>query len=157
MIEFSVSALDKAPVTLCGKENPEFIGLAADDFLQVVSDMEYELTASKVSGGVLVAGSCQVTVAGTCGRCLCGVTEKVILDDLELFFEVPPEQEILDVSEDVRAELVLEFPMNMLCDDDCRGLCHNCGANLNNNACKCKNQSGSSGDMRWNALDDLKF
>lgn len=157
MIQFSVSALDKAPVTLKGSEKPEFAGLDENDLLQVVADITYELTAAKVSGGVLVSGSCRTVVAGTCGRCLCDVQQETGVDDLELFFEVEPSQEMLDVSEDIRAELVLEFPMNLLCSDDCRGLCHNCGTNLNVADCACTRKDSSAGDMRWDALDNLKL
>ena len=44
--------------------------------------------------------------------------------------------------------------MNLLCDDDCPGLCPECGVDLNKEQCKCK---GPSGSLAWSALDDLKL
>jgi len=75
--------------------------------------------------------------------------------ELQLFFEVDPAKEILDVSEDIRAEILLEFPMNLLCSDECRGLCPECGQNLNEKSCSCRTQK--KGDLRWDALDNLKL
>ena len=155
MIVFSVSALDKSPVELRGDEDIEFFGFSEDDPLTVCEKLSYALKAAKVSGGVLVSGSCSTAVSGICGRCLEEVVSPVDVE-IELFFEVDDEQEMLDVSEDIREEVVLSFPMNLLCSSDCAGLCRNCGANLNNGECSCGN-SGQKGDFRWGALDDLKL
>ena len=32
----------------------------------------------------------------------------------------------------------LAIPMNIICRSDCRGLCPHCGANLNNEECRCE-------------------
>ena len=34
--------------------------------------------------------------------------------------------------------ILLELPSRILCKEDCRGLCAQCGANLNVNACSCQ-------------------
>ena len=33
--------------------------------------------------------------------------------------------------------IFLEDPLKYLCSNDCKGLCHHCGLNLNNNSCNC--------------------
>ncbi len=33
--------------------------------------------------------------------------------------------------------VLLEFPMRVLCDEDCKGLCDVCGCNLNHEKCSC--------------------
>jgi DUF177 domain-containing protein len=43
----------------------------------------------------------------------------------------------LDIDEDVREEILLNFPMKVLCDKNCKGLCYECGADLNLNKCDC--------------------
>lgn len=45
--------------------------------------------------------------------------------------------ETIVFDEDVRQMLMLALPMKFLCDEDCRGLCLKCGANLNRGACGC--------------------
>jgi|SRR6478609_11394293 len=42
----------------------------------------------------------------------------------------------LDLSDELRDELVLTIPFNPLCDDGCRGLCPICGTNRNTAPCK---------------------
>ena len=155
MIVFSISAMEKAPVTLCGTESIEFFELDENDPLTVSRELTYQLTGSKVSGGILISGSCTTAVSGICGRCL-EALEQPVEAEINLFFDPEEVQEELDVSEDIREEVLLSFPMNLLCSSDCAGLCRNCGGNLNRNECSCDDNS-QSGDFRWSALDSLKL
>lgn len=59
---------------------------------------------------------------------------------------------LLDISEIIENSLVLAFPMKVVCDDNCKGLCLVCGTNLNVNPCECeKNEI----DPRLLKLKDL--
>lgn len=51
------------------------------------------------------------------------------------------EQEQLDLTELVQADMLLELPYKSLCREDCRGLCPQCGKNLNEGLCGCRSQS----------------
>ena len=46
--------------------------------------------------------------------------------------------ETLDISEDVRRALVLEIPTWSLCSETCKGLCPECGTDLNTTECSCE-------------------
>lgn len=155
MIKISVSRLDKEPVELEGSIDKEFISLPEGDAYTVISPLQYNLKAVKISGGALVTGSCRTTVSGICGRCLDELTAEISADDIELFFDLEEVGEELDISEDIREELLLNLPMNLLCDDDCAGLCSKCGANLNKEKCSCNKRA--SGSLAWSALDDLNI
>ena len=154
MIVFSVSAIEKAPVTLQGQEAVEFFDLDENDPLIVSRELSYTLTGSKVSGGILIKGSCSTAVSGICGRCLEPV-EKEVNAGIDLFFDIEEIEEELDISEDIREEVLLAFPMNLLCSGDCAGLCRFCGGNRNKNECKCGGTP--QGDFRWSALDSIKL
>ena len=52
----------------------------------------------------------------------------------------------------VREQVLLTLPGRTLCTQDCKGLCANCGQNLNTNPCNC---SETAVDPRWNALQGL--
>ena len=43
----------------------------------------------------------------------------------------------LDVDRLVTEEILLGFPMKVLCDPACKGICNICGANLNHGECGC--------------------
>ena len=154
MIIFSVSAMEKAHVTLQGKEAIEFFDLDENDPLIVSKELSYNLTGSKVSGGILIKGICNTAVSGICGRCLEPV-EKEVNAEIELFFDIEEIEEELDISEDIREEVLLAFPMNLLCSGDCAGLCRFCGGNRNKKECKCGDTP--QGDFRWSALDSIKL
>lgn len=59
----------------------------------------------------------------------------------------------LDLAEVVREQLLLSLPVQTFCREDCKGLCPQCGANLNLIDCKC---SDDDIDPRWAALKSLK-
>lgn len=155
MIKISVSRLEKEQIKLDGTLEKEFISLPEGDAYTVIAPLEYHLTAVKVSDGALVTGCCRTEISGICGRCLDEVTAEITADDIELFYELDGAGEEIDISEDIREELLLNLPMNLLCDEDCAGLCKECGANLNNEECSCN--KGASGSLAWSALDDLNI
>ena len=61
------------------------------------------------------------------------------------------EDGILDLDGLVMEDITLEMPMQMLCKEDCKGLCPQCGADLNKGDCGCK----KPGDPRFDVLNDL--
>ena len=56
--------------------------------------------------------------------------------------------------EDVlREQVLLSLPAKTLCREDCKGLCANCGLNLNSETCNCEE---TVADPRWTALSELR-
>ena len=47
------------------------------------------------------------------------------------------EDDILDVDELASQVFIVELPSKNLCKEDCKGLCHKCGADLNLSTCNC--------------------
>ena len=157
MINFSVSALEKAPVKKSGILPENFLDLAPEDQYSAAGEGSYDLTASLVSGGMLLSGKASAAVSAECGRCLNPVQITLCEDDLHIFFELEDGQEIVEVDEDLRAELLLALPMNPLCDPECRGLCPECGCDLNRQKCRCEVKNAADKVSPWSALDDLKL
>jgi len=58
----------------------------------------------------------------------------------------------VDIVEPVRQALTLAVPLKPLCREDCRGLCPQCGANLNEGLCGCRTETT---DPRWDGLRRL--
>lgn len=56
--------------------------------------------------------------------------------------------------EDVlREQVLLALPLKVTCRDDCKGLCPQCGKNLNQEQCSC---AAPVEDPRWDALKDIR-
>ena len=70
-------------------------------------------------------------------------------DDSEGF--TTDEHPVLDLTETVRQHLVSTAPLKSLCRPDCRGLCQQCGADLNEGICPCTSDAQSA----WDPLQGL--
>jgi uncharacterized protein len=59
----------------------------------------------------------------------------------------------LDVDEIVKEQILLAVPTRMLCREDCKGICPECGIDRNTGECSC---GADNIDPRWAALKNLK-
>lgn len=58
----------------------------------------------------------------------------------------------IDISKVVELNIISELPIKRLCKEDCKGLCPNCGTNLNYSTCKC---SVNNSNPEFARLKDL--
>jgi uncharacterized protein len=152
MIKFSVSRVEKEAVFLEGNEPPSFWALPENDTYTPVTPVSYELTVKSAAGSIIVTGQVSGSVSATCGRCLAPLEMEISNSSIELYYaknEITDEE--LDITDDIRDELLIELPMNPLCDEDCKGLCPICGINRNKKECHCTRQ----GNLAWGALDSI--
>jgi uncharacterized protein len=126
------------------------------------SPVDLDLRLESVMDGVLVSGVAEVTVAAECGRCLEPVSDRLEVEVQELYAYEPAgnddEQPLLtgdfiDIEPLIRDAVVLGFPLNPVCDDDCEGLCATCGARL---ADVGADHAHDDLDPRWAALSQLQ-
>lgn len=61
--------------------------------------------------------------------------------------------EKIDLTELVREQILLNLPTQIFCQENCKGLCPKCGANLNEKTCNCETKDI---DPRWAKLKNLK-
>jgi uncharacterized protein len=131
----------------------------------VVGELEVENSGSLL----LVRGSLRATAELKCVRCLGSFQYPLEISFEEEFAtgETEPgvstmdrdEPEasgmadfVLDVSELVRQQLLLNAPMASVCQEACRGICPTCGQNLNEGGCECAREPM---DGRWARLAEL--
>lgn len=102
------------------------------------------------NASICISGVVDVDVVVPCGRCLEDVPTNIHFDiektlkisDGELLDEEMEETDYLigfelDVDKLVYAEILVNWPMRVLCKDDCKGICKVCGMNLNKGTCNC--------------------
>jgi uncharacterized protein len=125
--------------------------------------VSFDGTVDWIDGGrVVVSGSASVPWIAECRRCLNEASGIVVADVREIFEPNATEGETYELNGDVvdlepmlREVIVLEFPMApVVCRDDCKGLCPECGVNRNEVDCDCDTEVK---DLRWAALEDIKF
>ena len=90
-------------------------------------------------------------MAGGCVVRLCAISphaentgegeREIEEDDLTTAFY---ENDEIDLGQLMQEQFYLALPMKPLCRDDCKGLCPECGTNLNRGTCDCKPRLGRS-------------
>ncbi|MFC1452448.1 DUF177 domain-containing protein [Verrucomicrobiota bacterium] len=126
--------------------------------LRVGGTIGYDLNVCLVSGELIVRGKLVSAGSFRCSRCLESFETEVRDGRFETAREVrdspgdPGYVDAVDLTEDIREAILLCFPSFPVCRADCRGLCAQCGANLNESPCGCKPPS----DGRWDSLAGLR-
>lgn len=73
-------------------------------------------------------------------------------DSVDVIY-LPADASEIRLEAEIRDYALLAIPMKKLCKEDCKGLCLECGKNLNEGACSCGNHDV---DPRWLPLKELK-
>lgn len=175
----SLEDLQAHPVDFREEFKPEVIDLGPD--LRQMTPLhshgratlvEEHQGSKKVIEDIRVQGNFATRIDINCARCLDPVTRD-LNKDFDLLYrplgvdagrdEISVTQAEADIGyyagegvllEDIlREQILLAVPIRTVCRDDCKGLCPQCGQNLNQGACQC---SPPVGDTRWQALKELK-
>ncbi|MFO7764960.1 MAG: DUF177 domain-containing protein [Pelovirga sp.] len=122
---------------------------------------------------VEVDGRLQATLVVTCGRCL-GAFQYELAESFALTFVpdqgeedsaaereleynelgmIPYRDDRLELLEPLQEQLIMAIPIRALCNDHCRGLCPECGADLNHSSCDCEKKLFNS---KFGVLAQLK-
>ena len=98
--------------------------------------------ASSFSGRIEITAQLDAVVDTKCARCLKPLQLPVNMTVEEVVGEegVVLEGTILDVGNIAKNNIVVELPIRFLCKEDCKGICSQCGADLNITECNCKHE-----------------
>ncbi len=156
---------------------PEGLGLVDLIGVPVGAELDLDLRLESVMEGVLVSGTVTGPLTGECGRCLEPVSDTLSVSLQELFVyadkhdkhdsragrssspEADDEDEVptmvgdlLDLEPVLRDAVVLALPLTPLCQEDCSGLCAECGERLDDLP---EDHTHDAVDARWGALAGL--
>ena len=112
--------------------DPTTLDMDRDD-IQLLEPFEVEAFVTKVDQELVVNAAIRCPLRLTCARCLEQFASVVTTDAL-LSYKVQP-TDVVDMTEDVRQEIILAYPVRPVCRPTCRGLCVSCGQNLNVASC----------------------
>lgn len=111
---------------------PSGMDMDRDD-VRLVDPFEVDAKISLAERELIVKVDIHSPVVMTCGRCLDEFTQ--VLNPRGFFsYNVQP-TDVVDITDDVRQEIILAYPMIPRCRPDCKGLCPVCGQNLNRGTC----------------------
>ena len=146
----------RQPVSQFGRTfQPSELGQEGEAY-QVVAPVQVDLEIHKDKDRFRLVGTARTELELPCSRCLepyrlpldaafdmrylpasesAGADEREVTED-DLDTSVYRDDQI-DLSELLREQFYLALPMKPLCREDCRGLCPQCGTNLNTSTCGC--------------------
>ncbi len=132
------------------------------------SSVDIDLRLEAVMEGVLITGTAQAALVGECARCLEAIEDTISVDIQELFVYDDPnhaargnelddevsrlEGDLIDLEPLLRDAVVLALPFQPLCQEDCPGLCIDCGAPLADDP---DHRHEAPVDPRWAALGNV--
>lgn len=127
--------------------------------VKVGSELQVDLRMESLHDGILVSADIAGTAAGECGRCLIEMEQAVEVEIQELFayssdeaFEYEVHEDTIDLEPVIRDAVVLSLPFQPVCQEDCLGLCPQCGVRLLDNP---GHEHENPVDPRWAALGSL--
>ena len=113
------------------------IGLTRDDPGYFIAPLNVQAKVSRANNTVLAKTKVHGKYRSACARCLAEI-ERDWNGNFLFDFAVDKQTESVELDEDIRQEVLLNLPPRVLCKEDCKGICPQCGADLNNEECKCK-------------------
>lgn len=142
---------------------PELKALQDEGEMTFARLLEFELELQRLGGIITIDGRLAGVALMNCGHCLVDYKQAVAGDfslkavpeatrtpaaaaETELgagdFDEVFYNGDTLDLHELLQEQVLLSLPLAPLCRADCKGLCAQCGHNLNDGDCGCGRTAG---------------
>ncbi|MCX6081135.1 MAG: DUF177 domain-containing protein [Chloroflexi bacterium] len=142
-LRFNVGFIVNSPIGY-NRDFDFYFPIFIDEDLEI-AEVEGVINVGRTPQGLIVQGNFGGKTALECVRCLSNYEQHLQWEFTELFaFKeenmtesglMVPDDAYLDLQPLVREFAILELPIKPLCREDCRGLCTECGQNLNEDDC----------------------
>jgi uncharacterized protein len=106
-------------------------------FAKFLKPIKVNAQVYKITDAVSVDLTLHSLIHLVCSRCL-NEFEADFTKHLKLNYPVTRQDRVLELDEDIRQEILIDYPLKPLCRPECKGLCPKCGKNLNEGSCSCK-------------------
>ena len=170
--------IQEKPLELNGKETVECFPVleeiqAAGDCI-FIAPITYALVAAREYDHIRVTGTLSTTVRLQCSRCLTDY-EAPLVSSFTIIYRRSDEAKAaceeetelssddlvsstfkgdeIDMTHEIEEQVAMSVPLKPLCNEGCRGLCPDCGADLNKVACRCSERAFN---FKFSALKDFK-
>lgn len=137
-----------------GSDPGAILQVENDPLVRKAGDVRYELYVQRVSEELVVRGTLAAELELRCARCSEFFSTTVAVSDFLRAYPAPKGIDSVDITEDLREEILLHVQGFSVCSEDCKGICPQCGVDLNKGSCTCRIEEGPT---PWSALDNLSL
>lgn len=154
---FELIDLPPEGVRIHGRISLAELDIAEETRFSFPNELDYDLLLAPCGGNnVLLRGKLRSVISIICDRCDQSGELVLTADDVCHTYE-DAFGKVLDLTPDIREDILITFPQKFLCRADCLGLCVHCGQNLNEGSCDCAAKAASSDTNPWSGLDELQL
>jgi uncharacterized protein len=144
-VKIKINDIPKDGLTIEEKHSASELDLARDD-LKFVTPIALTVYINRDKEEAYAHVSAAGKIEAVCSRCLSSYTVD-FKRDFDFSYDLRGKA-VLDLTDDIRSEIILEYPVKPLCKEGCKGLCQICGKNLNEGSC------GHKTDVqKWNRIE----
>jgi len=148
----NLNEINPGGTRLTGADQASIIDIDSAD-IEFIEPITYDLDASIVSGSLLVRGLLRTVGLFSCVRCLKKYKKEIEVASFFARKEFSNRGGTIDLTEEVREDIILALPVKPLCHQDCSGICPQCGQNLNKKKCDCSRSGNYSPFSQLNYKD----
>ena len=152
MIRIETTQIGEKGFAVAGESPGALLDLAHDPVAREDGPVRYDLRVERAGTELVVRGAVEAPLRLRCSRCADFFSTTVRVSSFLHAYEWAEHPEVLDVSPDVREDILLEIPGFPLCDKACKGLCAHCGRDLNEGPCGCAPETDALSP--WAALEN---
>ncbi len=126
-------------LTVKGEVKADKLGL---DIQQVnfLTPIYAECFLTKTKDDLFAKCTLSANARETCSRCLVEFNAE-FKKEIDLYYPLKG-MLTLELDGGIKDEIIIDYPIKILCKENCKGLCHRCGKNLNEGPCGCKEKNG---------------
>lgn len=106
------------------------------DIIKFIQPVKVTAEISKITNAVTMQVYVDALTQVICSRCL-NEFKSSLKKEISLNYPTDKAKPIIDLNPEIREEIILDYPINPLCNINCKGLCVKCGKNLNEGGCSC--------------------
>ncbi|BBO73608.1 hypothetical protein DSCW_10250 [Desulfosarcina widdelii] len=140
---------------------PLLAALGRKEEIRFVQPIQIRVVATRTGETIAIKGDVHTGVHLRCSRCLTpfdlDVRSEFSVTAVAALAESPADShasetelaademdvllysgDSIDLREEIAQQIIMALPFNPLCKEACKGLCNQCGANLNRSTCQCK-------------------
>ncbi len=135
-MKINISKIPPDGLEACEELDPVCADLNRDD-IRFISSLKIDAKLRKTVNVLSADVEVKSRVLSSCSRCL-KEEENDFSKTFKFNYEIKKRDNFINLEPDIREEMILSYPVKILCKSDCKGLCFKCGKDLNLGTCDCQ-------------------